>query len=159
GLRPTVTDADLVCGYLNPDYFLGGAQKLDIAASRAALKALIADPLQMDVTAAAAGIQRIVDMRMADEVRVFAAKRGVDLSAFTLLPFGGAGAVHAAAVAEELGMRRILVPPQPGAFSALGLLCADVVHDYIRSELLPLDEVAGAPDEDDIRQLGVEATR
>jgi N-methylhydantoinase A len=58
------------------------------------------------------------------------------------LPFGGAGAVHAAAVAEELGMRRILVPPQPGAFSALGLLCTDVVHDYIRSELKPLDEVA-----------------
>ena len=74
-------------------------------------------------------------MRMADEVRVFAAKRGVDLSAFTLLPFGGAGAVHAAAVADELGMRRILVPPRPGAFSALGLLCTDVVHDYIRSEL------------------------
>src|SRR5262249_51684525 len=133
GLRPTVTDADLVCGYLNPDYFLGGAQKLDVAAACATLKAHVADPLQMDVTAAA-GIQRIVDMRMADEVRVFAAKRGVDLSAFTLLPFGGAGAVHAAAVAEELGMRRILVPPRPGAFSALGLLCTDVVHDYIRSE-------------------------
>ena len=75
----------------------------------------------MDVLEAAAGIRRIVDMRMADEVRVFAAKRGVDLTAFTLLPFGGAGAVHAAAVAEELGMRRILVPPRPGAFSALGL--------------------------------------
>src|SRR6266700_2930997 len=142
GLRPTVTDADLVCGYLNPDYFLGGAQKLDVAAARATLKAHVADPLQMDVTAAAAGIQRIVDMRMADEVRVFAAKRGVDLSAFTLLPFGGAGAVHAAAVAEELGMCRILVPPRPGAFSALGLLCTDVVHDYIRSELRTLAETA-----------------
>ncbi len=139
GTRPTVTDADIVCGYLNPDYFLGGAQTLDIAASRAALKAHVAEPLKMDVLEAAAGIQRIVDMRMADEVRVFAAKRGVDLSAFTLLPFGGAGAVHAAAVAEELGMRRILVPPRPGAFSALGLLCTDVVHDYIRSELRPLD--------------------
>src|SRR3954451_16860953 len=142
GTRPTVTDADIVCGYLNPNYFLGGEQKLDIAASRAALKAHVADPLKMDVLAAAAGIQRIVDMRMADEVRVFAAKRGVDLSAFTLLPFGGAGAVHAAAVAEELNMRRILVPPRPGAFSALGLLCTDVVHDYIRSELSPLDEIA-----------------
>jgi N-methylhydantoinase A len=80
-------------------------------------------------------------MRMADEVRVFAAKRGVDLTSFTLLPFGGAGAVHAAAVAHELGMRRILVPPRPGAFSALGLLCTDVVHDYIRSALRPLAEV------------------
>src|SRR4029078_3317071 len=98
----------------------------------------------MYVRAAAAGIQRIVDMRTADEVRVFAAKRGVDLSAFTLLPFGGAGAVHAAAVADELGMRRILVPARPGAFSALGLLCTDVVHDYIRSELRPLAQVGGA---------------
>jgi N-methylhydantoinase A len=90
---------------------------------------------------------------MADEVRVFAAKRGVDLSAFTLLPFGGAGAVHAAAVAEELGMRRILVPPRPGAFSALGLLCTDVVHDYIRSELRPLAEVASDHAEEIFRQL------
>src|SRR5713226_3402554 len=96
----------------------------------------------MGVFEAAAGIRRIVDIRMADEVRVFAAKRGVDLTSFTLLPFGGAGAVHAAAVAQELGMRRILVPPRPGAFSALGLLCTDVVHDYVRSALKPLAEIA-----------------
>jgi N-methylhydantoinase A len=157
GTRPTVTDADLVCGYLNPDYFLGGAQRLDLAAARAALKVHVADPLKMDVLAAAAGIQRIVDMRMADEVRVFAAKRGVDLSSFTLLPFGGAGAVHAAAVAAELGMRRILVPPRPGAFSALGLLCTDLVHDYIRSELRPLAEVAADHAEDIFRQLEAKA--
>ncbi len=138
GTRPSVTDADVVCGYLNPDYFLGGSQGLDVQAARKALQDHVAAPLNMDVLEAAAGIRRIVDMRMADEVRVFAAKRGVDLTAFTLLPFGGAGAVHAAAVAEELNMRRILVPPRPGAFSALGLLCTDVVHDYIRSELKPL---------------------
>ncbi len=142
GAQPAVTDADIVCGLLNPDYFLGGVQKLDVDAAAAALKTHVADPLKMTVREAAAGIRRIVDMRMADEIRVFAAKRGVDLTAFTLLPFGGAGAVHAAAVADELGMRRILVPPRPGAFSALGLLCTDVVHDYIRSELKPLDEVA-----------------
>src|SRR5205807_5357122 len=153
GHEPTVTDADLVCGYLNPDYFLGGAHNLDVAAARATLKARIADPLHMEVVAAAAGIQRIVDMRMADEIRVFAAKRGVDLSAFTLLPFGGAGGVHAAAVAEELGMRRILVPPRPGAFSALGLLCTDVVHDYIRSELRTLVGVTADHAEDIFRQL------
>src|SRR6195256_3275922 len=153
GREPTVTDADLVCGYLNPDYFLGGAQKLDVGASRSAIETRIAAPLRMEWMAAAAGIQRIVDMRMADAVRVFAAKRGVDLSAFTLLPFGGAGAVHAAAVAEELGMRRILVPARPGAFSALGLLCTDVVHDYIRSELRPLAEVAPDHAEDIFRQL------
>jgi N-methylhydantoinase A len=153
GTRPTVTDADLVCGYLNPGYFLGGAQTLDVAAAHAALETYIAAPLHMDVIAAAAGIQRIVDMRMADEVRVFAAKRGVDLSSFTLLPFGGAGAVHAAAVAEELGMRRILVPPRPGAFSALGLLCTDVVHDYIRSELRPLAEISAGHAEEVFREL------
>src|SRR5207302_2865013 len=128
-------------------------QRLDVAAARAALKTHIADPLKMDVLDAAAGIQRIVDMRMADEVRVFAAKRGVDLSSYTLLPFGGAGAVHAAAVAAELGMRRILVPPRPGAFSALGLLCTDVVHDYIRSELRPLAEVTADHAEEIFRQL------
>lgn len=138
GEQPTVTDADLVCGYLNPEYFLGGAHGLDAAAARRALDTQVAQKLGMDVWAAALGIRRIVDMRMADEVRVFAAKRGVDLTSYTLLPFGGAGAVHAAAVADELNMRRILVPPRPGAFSALGLLCTDVVHDYIRSGLQPL---------------------
>ena len=140
GTQPTVTDADLVCGFLNPDYFLGGLQKLDIAAAQKALQRHVAEPLRMGMLEAAAGIRRIVDIRMADEVRVFAAKRGVDLTAFTLLPFGGAGAVHAAAVAEELGMVRILVPPRPGAFSALGLICTDVVHDYMRSELRPLSQ-------------------
>jgi N-methylhydantoinase A len=153
GTRPTVTDADLVCGYLNPEYFLGGAQVLDITAARAALTSQIAEPLKLELLEAAAGIQRIVDMRMADEVRVFAAKRGVDLTSFTLLPFGGAGAVHAAAVAQELGMRRILVPPRPGAFSALGLLCTDVVHDYVRSVLKPLAEVTPIQAEEIFAQL------
>jgi N-methylhydantoinase A len=157
GTHPTVTDADVVCGFLNPDYFLGGLQKLDAAASHAALLRHVAGPLNMPVLEAAAGIRKIVDIRMADEVRVFAAKRGVDLSAFTLLPFGGAGAVHAAAVADELGMRRIMVPPQPGAFSALGLLCTDVVHDYIRSELKPLAEITCDHAEDVYRRLEAKA--
>jgi len=141
GENPAVTDADIALGYLNPDYFLGGAQKLDRAASIRALEEKIGKPLGMTAREAAAGIRRIVDLRMADEVKVFGAKRGVDPQEFSLLPFGGAGAVHAAAVATELGMKRILVPPRPGAFSALGLLCTDVVHDYIRSELRPLDLV------------------
>jgi N-methylhydantoinase A len=141
GTQPTVTDADLICGFLNPDYFLGGVQKLDIGAAHKALQKHVAAPLRMGVREAAAGVRRIVDIRMADEVRVLAAKRGVDLTAFTLLPFGGAGAVHAAAVAGELGMTHILVPPRPGAFSALGLISTDVVHDYMRSELKPLLQV------------------
>ncbi|HEX9465075.1 MAG TPA: hydantoinase/oxoprolinase family protein, partial [Alphaproteobacteria bacterium] len=158
GESPTVTDADVVLGYLNPDYFLGGAQKLDKAAAAAAIEAKIARPLGLSVAAAAAGIRRIVDMRMADEVKVFSAKRGVDAQEFTLLPFGGAGAVHAAAVAAELGVARILVPPRPGAFSALGLLCSDVVHDYVRSELRPLDQVAPDHAEAIFRELETRAT-
>ena len=141
GGDPTVSDADIALGFLNPDYYLGGAQTLDRDAAVEALWRRIGEPLGMTALAAAAGIRRIVDQRMADEVKVFAAKRGVDAQDFTLLPFGGAGAVHAAAVAAELGIGRILVPPQPGAFSALGLLCTDVVHDYVQSELRPLDQV------------------
>jgi len=113
--------------------------------------------MKMTVAQAAAGVRRIVDMRMADEVRVFAARRGVDLSDFMLLPFGGAGAVHAAAVAEELGMRRIIVPLRPGAFSALGLLCTDVLHDYIRSELKPLADLDPAHAEAVFREIEAEA--
>ena len=157
GENPTVTDADIVCGFLNPDYFLGGTQKLDAEAARAALEVRIAKPMSMTVTEAAAGVRRIVDTRMADEVRVFAARRGVDLGEFALLPFGGAGAVHAAAVAEELGMRRIIVPARPGAFSALGLLCTDVLHDYIRSELGPLDRLDPAHAEKIFRDLEAKA--
>ena len=138
GEAPTVTDADIACGYLNPDYFLGGSQTLDMEAAEAALATRIGHPLNLAGREAAAGIKRIVDERMADEIRVFAAKRGLEPREFTLLPFGGAGAVHAAAVAEELGITSILVPPRPGAFSALGLLCSDVVHDFIRSELKPI---------------------
>ncbi len=144
GTQPTVTDADIVCGYLNPDNFLGGKQQLDVAAARDALARHVGEPLGLDALAAAAGIRRIVDMRMADEVRVFAAKRGVELAKLTLLPFGGAGAVHAVAVAEELGIARVMVPRHPGAFSALGLLCTDVMHDYIKSELRAFEGLAPA---------------
>ena len=169
GADPTVTDADVACGYLDPDYFLGGAQRLDGDAAFAALRKVV-EPMGWSAREASVAIRRIVDMRMADEVRVVAAKRGVDAHDFAMVSFGGAGAVHAAAVAEELGMTRILVPPRPGAFSALGLLCADVVHDYIRSELRPLDRVG--PDhaeaifrdlenraEEELRQEGLDPAR
>jgi N-methylhydantoinase A len=157
GQNPTVTDADIACGLLDPDYFLGGTQKLDAPAACAALLEKIAQPMKMTLPEAAAGIRRIVDMRMADEMRVFAARRGVDLAEFALLPFGGAGAVHAAAVAEELGMAHIIVPPWPGAFSALGLLCTDVLHDYIGSELCPLDRLDPAHAQRLFRELEAKA--
>ena len=99
----------------------------------------IATPMGIDITAAAAGITRVINARMADEIRVQAAKKGVDLSDFTLVPFGGAGPAHAVDVAADLGIGKVLIPTNPGAFSALGLLCADVVHDYIKSDLKALE--------------------
>ena len=141
GALPTVTDADVVLGILNPDFFLGGRMTLDTQAAQDAVRERVAGPMDIDLAAAASGIARVINARMADEIRVQAAKKGVDLSNFTLVPFGGAGPVHAVAVAEDLGISRVLVPASPGAFSALGLLCADVVHDYIRSDLQDLDGV------------------
>ena len=139
GTLPTVTDADLVSGFLNPGYFLGGDMSLNSDAAKSAIDGQVATPMGVDTQTAAAGIVRVINARMADEIRVQAAKKGVDLTDFTLVPFGGAGPVHAAAVAQDLHIGRVLVPESPGAFSAFGLLCADVVHDYIRSDLQAMD--------------------
>ena len=135
GKLPTVTDADIVAGILNPEYFLGGTVRLDKGAASKAIKEFVAKPMALETSAAAAGIARVINAKMADEIRVQAAKKGVDLGNFSLVPFGGAGPAHATAVAEDLGIPRIIIPSNPGAFSALGLLCADVIHDYVRSDL------------------------
>lgn len=139
GTQPTVTDADVASGFLNPDFFLGGKMSLDTEAARRAVKHHVSGPMETDLATAAAGIVRVINARMADEIRVQAAKKGVSLTDFTLVPFGGAGPVHAAAVAQDLGIERVLVPASPGAFSAFGLLCADVVHDYVRSDLQAME--------------------
>ncbi len=138
GEEPTTTDANLVCGALNGDYFLGGETKLDLAAARRVIEERLAKPMGVSVEEAAAGVLRIVNAHISDAIRIEAAKKGLDLAGHTLVPFGGAGPVHAALVAEDLGVMRVLVPRNPGAFSALGLLCSDVRHDYLRSELASL---------------------
>ena len=158
GTEPTLTDADLLTGALNPDYFLGGKSRLDPEAARRAIAA-IAKPLAMDAAAAARSIVRIIDARITDAIRVEAAKKGLDLAGFTLVPFGGAGPVHAAQVAADLGIRQILVPPNPGAFSALGLLATDVVHDYLRSELVALNDLAPERVEAAFHALEAEAAK
>jgi len=117
--------------------------KLDPEAARRAM-ARIAAPMGVDETTAACGIVRLVNAHMTDAIRIEAAKKGVDLSDHTLVPFGGAGPVHAAQVAEDLGVPRVLVPRNPGAFSALGLLCSDVRHDLMRSEMADLATLAPA---------------
>jgi N-methylhydantoinase A len=157
GGQPTVTDADVVSGILNPEYFLGGEMSLDTERAAQAINEKIAKPMGIDITAAAAGITRVINSRMADEIRVQAAKKGIDLSDFTLVPFGGAGPVHAVDVAADLGIGKVLVPSNPGAFSALGLLCADVVHDYIKSDLKALESTEPDHVESTFRTLEYEA--
>jgi N-methylhydantoinase A len=136
GTRPTVTDAHLVLGRLHPDHFLGGSTALDPEAARRALETL-ADPLHTSVEAAARGVLRVANATMERALRRVSVERGHDPREHVLMPFGGAGPLHACALARALGIQRILVPPTPGVLSALGLLMADVVHDAAQSILQP----------------------
>jgi N-methylhydantoinase A len=143
GTQPTITDANVILGFLSEDEALaGGSLRLDRAAAERAIKDAIADPLGMTVDAAAQGIIEIVNVKMQEAIKVVSSNRGFDLRDFHLLAFGGAGPLHAAALARDLGMRGVLVPAFPGAFSALGLLLSDVRQDYVISELAPIDSVS-----------------
>ena len=140
GARPTVTDADLVLGYLNPVALLDGALPVDLARARAAIEREIARPLALGVVEAAASIVDVVNAGMAGALRIVSVERGYDPREFTLVAFGGAGPVHAARLAEELEIPRVLIPPIPGGFSALGLVATDVRRDYARTFYAPLAE-------------------
>jgi N-methylhydantoinase A len=109
--------------------------RLDEAAARTAIETRIARPLGMDATASAEGIIRIIDTKMAEAIKAISTMRGHDLRDFMLLAFGGAGPVHAARIARDLGMAGVIVPLYPGVFSAIGLMMSDVKHDYIRSKM------------------------
>lgn len=130
GTRPTVTDANLVLGRLNADYFNGGRMRLDAAAARAAVGAL-ANEMGMGVEETALGIVRVVNANMVKGIAAVTILRGIDVRDFSLLSFGGAGGVHAVELAQALSMREAVVPPLPGTFSAVGLLATDVRHDYV----------------------------
>jgi N-methylhydantoinase A len=141
GDRPTVTDADAVLGYLPSDGFAGGRMTLDVDAARDAIRREVADPLGIDLTDAAWGIERIVNANMANATRKVLAGHGADPRSLSLIAYGGNGAVHAAAIARELGVSTILVPKVAPAFSALGVLVADYVVDLVRSYVTPLSQV------------------
>lgn len=128
GNQPTVTDASLVLGFLNPDYFAGGTLSLDIARARTSIDN-IARSLELEFDVAAAGIHRIVNARMADQLQLVSIRRGHDPRRFSLLPLGGAGPLHAGRLAEQLGIEKIVIPPVPGVLSAFGLLVADIEHE------------------------------
>jgi N-methylhydantoinase A len=142
GEEPTVTDANLVLGRLNPERFLGGEMRLDLDAALAAIREKIAIPLELDPIVAAAGIVRIANANMERALKVSSAERGYDPREFTLVAFGGAGPVHAAALAKEVGFPWVLVPEAPGVFSALGLLVADIRHDFAKTYMMRADQVA-----------------
>jgi N-methylhydantoinase A len=141
GVEPTVTDANVVLGYLNPDRFCGGTMRLDPEGAQAAIRERVARPLGLSVVEAADGIFRLVNANMANAIRKATARRGVDPRGLTLVVFGGNGPVHAGMQAAELGIRRILVPKLSPAFSALGLLLTDHVVDEMRSYVAPTSQV------------------
>lgn len=136
GHVPTVTDADLVSGVLGPA-LLGGRLPLDGVLARSGLEGLARD-LRLSVEEAALGVRRVVQATMSKAMRLILARRGLDPREFTLLAFGGAGPMHAVALARELGVPRVLVPFLPGSFSAYGILISDVRGDYSRSRVRPL---------------------
>jgi N-methylhydantoinase A len=144
GAAPTITDCNLVLGYLGEDNFLGGRMRLDAAKACAAIETAVARPLGLEVAEAAEGIVRVIDVKMEEAIKAISTMRGHDLRDFMLLAFGGAGPLHAGRIARDLGMAGVIVPLYPGVFSAIGLLMSDVKHDYIRSKLTPLAEVTPA---------------
>ena len=148
GHEPTVTDANLILGRLDAENFLGGQLRLDRDAAWAALRDEIAEPLGMDPVQAADGILAIAVIAMSHAVKAVTTERGLDAGAFQMIVFGGAGPLHGGAIAQELGISRMLVPPSPGHFSAFGMLFSDLRHDYVRSiferlATVPWDKVAG----------------
>lgn len=129
GENPTVTDASVVLGYINPDNFAGGSLKLDARLARKAIEQRIAKPTGMSLEAAALGIHRVLNAQMVEGIRLVSIRRGFDPRKFNLLALGGGGAVHATALASELGISTVIVPRHPGVLCAQGLLAAPVEHE------------------------------
>ena len=145
GKQATVTDANVVLGYMNPEAIAGGTLKIDRQAAWNAIDEQLAKPLKLSVLDAAYGIVRVANASMMRALRAVSTERGRDPREFTLIAFGGSGPLHAAELAGTLGIRRIYVPIYSGLFSALGLLLADYRHDAVRTLAVPLEglDVAG----------------
>jgi N-methylhydantoinase A len=144
GREPTITDANLVLGRLGADRFLGGEMKLDLEGARRALEERVAKPLGLDLTQAADGILRIATTKMSHMVRWVTTERGLDAADFSLVAYGGAGPLHAAMVARELRIAKVVIPRAPGHFSAYGMLVADLRRDFVNTWFTPLAEASFA---------------
>ena len=148
GAEPTVTDANVALGYLNPEHLLGGTFPIMADKARRALRDRVGRPLELSDVDAASGVHLLANSNMARALRAVSSERGRDPRRFTLVAFGGGGPLHAAGLAEELGIGRIVVPPSPGVFSAFGLLFADLEHHFVQTHFRPFadldfDEVNG----------------
>src|SRR5439155_17687633 len=144
GTAPTVTDADLLLGRIDPTGFSGGRMALDRNAAEAAMRREIVEPLALALELAALGVSEIVDENMANAARVHAIESGKDARGRTLVAFGGAAPLHAARLAEKLGLDRVLVPSHAGDGSAVGFLRAPIAYEIVRSSLQRLDQFDAA---------------
>ncbi len=144
GEEPTITDANLILGRLGADRFLGGEMRLDLEAAKRALDIKVAKPLGLDLMQAADGILRIATTKMSHMVRWVTTERGLDAADFTLVAYGGAGPLHAAMVARELRIAKVVIPRAPGHFSAYGMLVADLRRDFVNTWFNPLADVSFA---------------
>ncbi len=133
GERPTVTDANVVLGYINPDYFLGGRRTINPQASARAIEKAIAKPLGLSLEEAAYGIFRIVNTNMVGAMRVVSVEKGIDPRGYSLVVGGGAGAIHAGELAAELGMKQAIIPSYGGVFCSYGMIVSDVRYDTLRA--------------------------
>jgi N-methylhydantoinase A len=140
GTEPTITDCNLVLGYLDPAGLIGGTLRLDLEAARAAIAQKLAQPLRRSLEEAAFGMLQLASATMMRAIRAVSVERGRDPRQFALLAFGGNGPLFAAAIATELGIKRVIVPPLPGVFSAFGLLVADTEHHATRSLRMRIDD-------------------
>jgi N-methylhydantoinase A len=141
GQEPTVTDANVVLGYMNPTAIAGSTLRIDKAAAWRAIERKLAQPLGLEVSRVAYGVSQVANSAMMRALRAVSTERGRDPRDFSLLAFGGAGPIHAAALADDMGITQVVIPPCPGLFSALGLLLADYRHDYITSIATSLDAI------------------
>jgi len=141
GENPTVTDANLILGRLNPVGISGGKIKVFSELAEKSIRKKIAEPLGISIVQAAYGIIEIVNTHMIRALRLVSVERGYDPRDFVILAFGGAGPMHAAFLAEGLGVKNIVIPPNPGVFSALGLMLADFRHDFVRNIMKPASEI------------------
>jgi N-methylhydantoinase A len=143
GTEPTVTDANLIAGRIDPEYFLGSGIALEREKAARAITEKIARPLGMSLEQAALGILTIANFNMSLSVRAVSVEKGYDPRDCVLVPSGGGGALHAGAIARELSVPRIIVPPMPAHFSAFGMLMADLQHDYVRTLVRELEDTSG----------------